>query len=123
MLSIENEGSPVVTNSVVFEAVIRILRDYSSNISFGDSPGFGDSKRAAEKCGLLNIAKKYDITFKDFKESINVSCDNSILCRSWTIAKAAYETDVLITLPKLKHMLWLTLLVQLKISLDVYQEH
>ncbi|AVQ40586.1 (Fe-S)-binding protein [Clostridium botulinum] len=102
MLSIENEGSPVITNSVVFEAVIRILKDYSSNISFGDSPGFGDSKRAAEKSGLLNIAKKYNITFKDFKESINVSCDNSILCRSWTVAKAAYESDVLITLPKLK---------------------
>ncbi|KQB76627.1 (Fe-S)-binding protein, partial [Clostridium butyricum] len=102
MLSIENEGSPVITNSIVFEAVIRILKDYSSNISFGDSPGFGDSKRAAEKSGLLNIAKKYNITFKDFKESINVSCDNSILCRSWTVAKAAYETDVLITLPKLK---------------------
>lgn len=102
MLSIEKEGSPVVTNSVVFEAVIKILRDYSNNITFGDSPGFGDSKRAAEKCGLLGIANKYDVKFDDFKKSINVRCDNSILCKSWTISKAAYETDVLITLPKIK---------------------
>lgn len=122
MLSIENEGSPVVTNSVVFEAVIRILRDYSNNISFGDSPGFGDSKKAAEKSGLLNIAKKYNIEFKDFKESINVSCDNSILCRSWTVARAAYETDVLITLPKLKTHAMAYFTGAVKNQLDVYQE-
>lgn len=102
MLSIEEAGSPVVTNFNVFEAVIRIIKDYTSNISFGDSPGFGDSIKAAEKSGLLNIAKKYDVNFEDFKDSIHVKLDNSILCKSWTIAKAPYEADVLITLPKLK---------------------
>lgn len=102
MLSIEEAGSPVITNFNVFEAVIRIIKDYTSDISFGDSPGFGDPLKAAERSGLLNIAKKYDVKFEDFKDSIHVKLDESILCKSWTIAKAPYEADVLITLPKLK---------------------
>lgn len=102
MLSIEQAGSPVITNFNIFQAVIRIIKDYSSNVSFGDSPGFGDSKKAAERSGLLKVAQKYDVKFEDFKESVHVKLDNSILCKSWTIAKAPYESDVLITLPKLK---------------------
>ncbi|WP_097028510.1 DUF362 domain-containing protein [Clostridium peptidivorans] len=102
MLSVEKSGSPVVTHFAVFEAVIRILKDYSSDISFGDSPGFGDSRRAAEKSGMLEVAKRYNVKFEDFKEAIHVKHDDSILCKSWNVSKVAYESDVLITLPKLK---------------------
>ncbi|MBC2582390.1 DUF362 domain-containing protein [Clostridium sp. DJ247] len=102
LLCVEESGSPVVTNFKVFEAVVRILRDYTNNISFGDSPGFGDSRKAAEKSGILSVAEKYNVKFEDFKESIHVKLDKSLLCRSWTVAKAPYEADVLITLPKLK---------------------
>jgi len=82
--------------------VIRIIKEYSSNISFGDSPGFGDSRKAAEKSGLMEVANRYGVNFEDFKESVHVRLDNSILCKSWNIAKAAYEADVVISLPKLK---------------------
>lgn len=102
MLNIESPGSPVITHYSVFEAVIRVLKDYSSNISFGDSPGFGDSRKAAEKSGLMEVAEKYNVKFEDFNESVHVTLDKSILCRSWNIAKAPYEADVVITLPKLK---------------------
>lgn len=102
MLSVENRESPVITNYKVFESVIRILKDYSSEISFGDSPGFGDSKRAAEKSGLMEVANKYNVKFDEFKESVHVKFEDSILCKSWNVAKSAYEADVLITLPKLK---------------------
>lgn len=102
MLSVESKGSLVVTHYAVFEAVIRIIREYSSYISFGDSPGFGDSRKAAEKSGLMEVADKYGVSFADFKESVHIKLDNSILCKSWNIAKAAYEADVVISLPKLK---------------------
>jgi uncharacterized protein (DUF362 family)/NAD-dependent dihydropyrimidine dehydrogenase PreA subunit len=102
MLSIEAKGSPVVTHYAVFEAVIRIVKEYTDNISFGDSPGFGDSRRAAEKSGLMEIADKYGVRFDDFRDSLHVKLDNSILCKSWNVAKAPYEADVVITLPKMK---------------------
>jgi len=102
MLSIEEEESPVVTNHKLFEAVIRIIKGYSSNITFGDSPGFGDSRKAAEKSGLMAVAERYGVKFDDFRTSVHIKLDNSILCKSWTVAKAPYEADVVITLPKLK---------------------
>lgn len=102
MLSIEKSASPVITHFAVFEAVIRVLRDYSNDISFGDSPGFGDSKKAAERSGMLDVAKRYGVKFEDFKEAIHVKHEDSILCKSWNVSKIAYESDVLITLPKLK---------------------
>lgn len=102
MLSIESAGSPVVTHYMVFEAIIRIVKEYTNNISFGDSPGFGDSRKAAERSGLMAVADKYNVKFEDFRESGHVALDKSILCKSWNVAKAPYEADVVITLPKLK---------------------
>lgn len=101
-LSIEHPGSPVITHYAVFEAVIRIVKEYSSDITFGDSPGFGDSRKAAEKSGLMEVANRYGVKFDDFKKTVHVKLDNSILCKSWDVAKAPYEADVVITLPKLK---------------------
>jgi uncharacterized protein (DUF362 family)/Pyruvate/2-oxoacid:ferredoxin oxidoreductase delta subunit len=102
MLSIEKAGSPVVTHYAVFEAVIRIVKEYSSDITFGDSPGFGDSRKAAEKSGLMEVADRYGVKFDSFTDTVHVKLDNSILCKSWDVARAPYEADVLITLPKLK---------------------
>ncbi|MDP4091703.1 MAG: DUF362 domain-containing protein, partial [Bacillota bacterium] len=102
MLSVEGKGSPVVTNYNVFEAVIRIIKDYSSDISFGDSPGFGDSRKAAEKSGLMEVAERYGVKFDGFTDSLHVKLEKSLLCKSWDVARAPYEADVVITLPKLK---------------------
>lgn len=102
MLSIEQAGSPVITHYAVFEAIIRIVKEYSDDISFGDSPGFGDSRKAAEKSGLMGVAERYGVKFEDFKETVHVKLDNSILCKSWDVARAPYEADVVISLPKLK---------------------
>lgn len=102
LLTVEPEGSPVVTNNILFEAVIRILRDYTTNISFGDSPGFGSSLKAAQKAGLIAVAQKYDVQFDDFSHYVNVEYEKAILCKLWEIANAPYECDVLISLPKLK---------------------
>lgn len=102
MLSIEGKGSPVITHYAVFEAVIRIIKEHTDNITFGDSPGFGDSRKAAEKSGLMEVAERYGVKFDDFTEAIHVKLDKSILCKSWNVAKAPYEADVVITLPKLK---------------------
>jgi uncharacterized protein (DUF362 family)/Pyruvate/2-oxoacid:ferredoxin oxidoreductase delta subunit len=102
MLSIESKGSPVITHYAVFEAVIRIVKNYTNDITFGDSPGVGDSGKAAEKSGLMEVAKRYGVKFDDFRNSVHVKLDNSILCKSWDVARAPYEADVVITLPKLK---------------------
>ncbi len=105
-LSIVEKGSPVITHYAVFEAVVRIIKEYSSDISFGDSPGSEDTRKAAEKSGLMEVAKKYGVKFVDFNDVVHVELQNPLMYKYWDIARAPFEADVVITLPKLKtHMM------------------
>ncbi len=105
-LSVVEKGSPVITHYAVFEAVVRIIKEYSSDISFGDSPGSEDTRKAAEKSGLMEVAKKYGVKFVDFNDVVHVELQNPLMYKYWDIAKAPFEADVVITLPKLKtHMM------------------
>ncbi len=105
-LSVVEKGSPVITHYAVFEAVVRIIKEYSSDISFGDSPGSEDTRKAAEKSGLMEVAKKYGVKFVDFNDVVHVELQNPLMYKYWDIARAPFEADVVITLPKLKtHMM------------------
>ncbi|SHF07225.1 DUF362 domain-containing protein [Alkalibacter saccharofermentans] len=102
LLSVEEENSPVVTNHAFFEAVVRVIKDYTDNLIFGDSPGFGSSEKAAQKAGLMDVAKRYGVGFDPFTEKVSAELKEAILVKNWDVAKVAYEADVLISLPKLK---------------------
>jgi len=101
-LTVIEKGSPVITHYAMFEAVIRIVKEYSDNIVFGDSPGSGDTRKAAEKSGLMEVASRYGVKFVDFNEEVHVKLNNPLMYKYWNVAKPAYEADVVITLPKLK---------------------
>ncbi|MCL2321046.1 MAG: DUF362 domain-containing protein [Oscillospiraceae bacterium] len=103
MLVGDKKASLATTHYIFFEAVIRVLKDYSQNIIYGDSPGFGEVFKSAQVLGLQEVAEKYNVKFENFnKECLTISYKDGILCKSFDIAKAAYECDVLITLPRIK---------------------
>ncbi|MDP4089972.1 MAG: DUF362 domain-containing protein [Bacillota bacterium] len=101
-LTVIEKGSPVITHYAVFEAVVRIVKEYTDNIAFGDSPGSGDTRKAAEKSGLMEVADRYGVKFADFNDEVHVELDKPLMYKFWNVARAAYEADVVITLPKLK---------------------
>ena len=101
-LCVIEKGSPAITHYAIFEAVVRIVKEYSENIVFGDSPGSGDTRKAAEKSGIMEVADRYGVKFVDFNEAVQVELENPLMYKFWNVAKAAYEADVVITLPKLK---------------------
>lgn len=93
----------VTTHPAVFEALIMVLKDFSINITAGDSPALGRGTRAAEKCGILDICKKYNVPFADFsKDPVYVKVDSPRACSGFTVAQAAAQADVIINMPKMK---------------------
>ncbi|GFP76179.1 DUF362 domain-containing protein [Clostridium fungisolvens] len=101
-LSVVEKGSIVITHYAVFEAVIRIVKEYTDDIAFGDSPASDNNRKAAEQSGLMEVAERYGVKFVDFSDEVHVELDNPIMYKFWNIARAPYEADVVITLPKLK---------------------
>lgn len=102
LLTSESPGSLVITDYRFFEAVVRVITDYATEISFGDSPGYGDPGRAAEKSGLLEVARRYGVKLADFRQGVEARLEEPLLVRNWIVARAALEADVLITVPRLK---------------------
>lgn len=101
-LSVVEKGSIVITHYAMFEAVIRIVKEYTDDIAFGDSPASDNNRKAAEQSGLMEVAERYGVKFVDFSDEVHVELDNPIMYKFWNIARAPYEADVVITLPKLK---------------------
>lgn len=102
LLASAPKGSPVVTHYAVFEGIIRILKDYTENIVFGDSPGIDDAYKVAERAGLIEVADRYGVKFEAFKNTVHVTNDKALLCRGFDVAECVAQADVLISLPKLK---------------------
>jgi len=92
----------VTTNPAVFKAVAEILINTGANVSYGDSPAIGSTLKAAKKTGLAQVADELNIKLADFKTGVDVFFDKGIQNRKFTIAKAVFDNDTVISLPKLK---------------------
>ncbi|MCP3966437.1 MAG: DUF362 domain-containing protein [Lentisphaerae bacterium] len=102
LLISEKIGSPTLTHHVFFEGVVRVLKDYAGQLSFGDSPGIGSGAKVAERCGIMDVARRYGVECREFKKEVPYSLEKALRCRAWNVAADALNCDVLITLPKLK---------------------
>jgi len=92
----------VTTHPAVFKAVIDIFMTAGVKITYGDSPAIGKTLKAAKKAGLSQVADESGIKPADFKTGVDVFFDKGLQNRKFTIAKAVFDTDGVISLPKLK---------------------
>ena len=92
----------VTTNPAVFKAVIEILINAGANVTYGDSPAIGKTLKAAKKAGLTQVADEFNIKLADFKTGMDVFFDKGLQNRKFTITKAVFDNDAVISLPKLK---------------------
>ncbi|MBU1019851.1 MAG: DUF362 domain-containing protein, partial [Firmicutes bacterium] len=72
LISAEPDAA-VTTHPVVFEAVIKLMKENGYQIKFGDSPGFGNPEKVATKAGLVEVAKKYEVEQADFVKGERIS--------------------------------------------------
>jgi uncharacterized protein (DUF362 family)/Pyruvate/2-oxoacid:ferredoxin oxidoreductase delta subunit len=90
----------VTTHPEIVRAVIRLVREAGGEPMVGDSPGMGDLRKVCEKAGILDVVNEEGATLVELDEAVQVR--NQGRFQRFEIARAAYEADAIINLPKLK---------------------
>lgn len=93
--------SHTTTHPAVVEAVVRQVLDYGGRPFIGDSPAFGELSVVAERTGITEVCKRYDIPLVPFSNPVSIPIQDSWI-KGISIDSAALEADKIINLPKLK---------------------
>jgi uncharacterized protein (DUF362 family) len=100
MLSVKSPEQAVTTHPAVVRAVAELVREAGGHVMIGDSPGIGSFQRVAEKSGIVRAAEESDAELIEFNEIVHLPGSGTF--RRFTLARAYWEADKIINLPKLK---------------------
>ena len=100
MLAAKEPDKAVTTHPSLVQVVAELVRDSGGTVLIGDSPGIGSFLRVADKSGIASAARASGSTLVEFSEAIELQGRGTF--RSISIARAYYEADKIINLPKLK---------------------
>lgn len=90
----------VTTHPELLRAVIGQVREAGGIPLVGDSPGFGDIRKVAEKTGLLRVVEETGAELVGFTEAVEVTGQG--VFKRLELARPYLEADRVINLPKLK---------------------
>ena len=100
MLSAKDPDLAVTTHPALVRVVAGLVREAGGSVLIGDSPGIGGFLRVAEKCGISAAARASGAELIGFDEAVELQGSGTF--RSIHLARAYYEADKIINLPKLK---------------------
>ncbi len=100
MLAAKDPVMAVTTHPAVVRVVAALVKEAGGIAFIGDSPGIGGFLRVAEKCGIIDAARESGATLVEFNEAVELQ--GSGMFRSIRLARAYFEADKIINLPKLK---------------------
>ncbi|MCX6557412.1 MAG: DUF362 domain-containing protein [Candidatus Aminicenantes bacterium] len=92
----------VTTHPAVLKAMGLLCQESGAKVSFGDSPGFGSPAAALAKAGLTAAAREIGMAQADFTTAVQVGFNEAMITKQLVLAKAALETDGIISLAKMK---------------------
>ena len=95
------------THPEVFRGVAKYLREKGySNLSYGDSPGHGDTRAIAVECGVGAVADEFNIPLADFTGGVKTPYEKGISAKEFVISNGVLECDGIVNICKMKsHML------------------
>jgi len=102
ILSGESPEKCISPHPTVFKAIAQEFSETGSQLSFGDSPGFGNPLGNARKAGFLEVAESLNIPFADFENAVTMQNPDGKLINKFEIAKGVFDCDGLISISKLK---------------------
>ncbi len=100
MLAAKDPDKAVTTHPSLVRVVAELVREAGGVVLIGDSPGIGGFLRVAETCGIAAAARESGATLVEFKKTVELQGSGTF--RSIQLARAYYEADKIINLPKLK---------------------
>ena len=100
MLAAKPPNAAVTTHPALVRVVAELVRDAGCEVLIGDSPGIGGFQRVAERSGIRDAAMESGATLVPFDDIVEVRGDGKF--RSLEVARAYWEADKIINLPKLK---------------------
>lgn len=95
------------THPEVFRGVAECLLESGfSNLSYGDSPGHGDTAAISKECGVMDVAEELKIPLADFTKGQTVVYPEGKAAKEFIIANGVCDCDGIINVCKMKtHML------------------
>ena len=94
----------VTTHPSILRAAIRYANSKgAASVLVGESPGFQLGQAAFRRSGLIQVAEAEGARWVDFSDAVQVDNPEGRLVKNFTLARAAVEADVLVSLPKLKN--------------------
>lgn len=93
----------VTTHPEVLRAVIRYFVSRGGVVGVGDSPGVGNSRRAAAEAGMLAVVEEEGAVWVEFKETRRVGDYGGTLVKQFDLTSVLDDWDYLINLPKMKN--------------------
>lgn len=95
----------LTTDPRVVQAIIELCRRVNpSDVTIAEGSGGADTKMAFERCGYLELARRYDVKLVDLNESQTTMVDvpDGKAFQVLGVPNIILESDVLINVPKLK---------------------
>jgi uncharacterized protein (DUF362 family) len=92
----------ITTHPALLKAMGRLCQENGAVASYGDSPGFVSAAGALAKSGLTAAAREIGMEQADFSTAVQVSFNEALVAKQLVLAKAALETDGIISLAKMK---------------------
>jgi len=100
MLSVKSPEQAVTTHPAVVRAVAELVREAGGRVMIGDSPGMGGFQRVADRSGIARAAAESGAELVEFNDTVDLPGSGTF--RRFTLARAYWEADKIINLPKLK---------------------
>ncbi|MEK7773320.1 MAG: DUF362 domain-containing protein, partial [Deltaproteobacteria bacterium] len=102
LLAAKPSEAAVTTHPSVVKAVIELVKEAGATPVVGDSPGIGNARKIAEKCGIMQACTETDTEFMELKELITVENPLGHTFKRLEVAREALDVDGIVNLPKLK---------------------
>lgn len=92
----------ITTRPDVLEAVIKLVKTRTNDITIGDNPAVKDVLVTLKKNGCFELIEKYNLKLINGKDEVTITNSNPHIYSTFQVSRDYLECDTLINLPKLK---------------------